>query len=60
MKVYPAAGLTSFAASEVPIYYIDPEPNVNEALAQSEKLKVITESAAIGLPKLLSQLAQDL
>lgn len=56
MKVYPAAGLTTFAASHVPIYYLDVNPNVNEALEQSNNLTVIKRSAVEGLPELLAAL----
>ena len=56
MKVYPAAALTTFAAPQVPILYLDVNPNINDALEQSANLTVLKKSAAVGLPELLKTL----
>ena len=59
MQVYPAAGLVSFAQSASKIYYVDPKPSVNEALAQAASLEVIETTAAKGLPNLVQHLLEE-
>lgn len=59
MQVYPAAGLVSFAQTNSKIYYIDPKPSVNEALAQAASLEVIETTAAKGLPNLVQHLLEN-
>jgi len=56
MSVYPAAGLVSFAQASANIYYIDPKPNMNEALSVLSNLTVIKTTAVEGLPKLIMKL----
>lgn len=60
MKVYPAAGLVSFAPFGTPVYYLDPKPSINEALMEQARLTVIEQSAAIGLPVLVEKLISEL
>ncbi len=52
MQVYPAAGLREFAPPAIPVYFIDPKPNISE----SENLKIITEKAVKGVPQLVDKL----
>ncbi len=56
MQVYPAASLVEYAKSDCQIYYIDPNPQINYALAQSNQLKVIDKSAGEALPALIEAL----
>ncbi|WP_334057963.1 SIR2 family NAD-dependent protein deacylase [Polaribacter sp. P097] len=51
MQVYPAASLIEFVSNEVPIYFIDPKPNINSHLFN--KLTVISDNATNGTDKLL-------
>lgn len=60
MQVYPAAGLVSFAPADSRVYYVDPKPSVNDALAQAATLEVIESTAVVGLPKLTKQLIDAL
>lgn len=50
LQVYPAAGLMMYADPEIPFIYIDPNPQVNDVLAQMPNLSVIDQPATIGLP----------
>jgi len=54
MQVYPAASLVNYISPEVPIYFIDPKPNINAT--DYNKLNVISEKASIGVPNLVQQL----
>ncbi len=54
MQVYPAASLINFAPSDTPIFFVDPKPNVSKS--QHEKLKIIENTAAKGIPKLVDKL----
>lgn len=56
MQVYPAAGLVAFAPDNVPVFYIDPNPNINYELRQAARLIVFAESATIGTPKACEEL----
>ncbi len=40
MQVYPAASLTSYAPPNIPICYVDPNPNINYELSRSSRLHV--------------------
>lgn len=48
MQVYPAAGLIDFAKPNTPIYFIDPNPAVNE----QKNLTIFAEKASTGMKKL--------
>ena len=52
MQVYPAAGLVDFAPNGIPLYFIDPKPNIPE----KGNLHIIAEKASIGVPKLVKEL----
>lgn len=54
MQVYPAAGLLQFAPGGVPIYFIDPKPNLESG--DLENLVVLAERASIGVPIAVSRL----
>ncbi|TKD60710.1 NAD-dependent deacylase [Flavobacterium sp. ASW18X] len=54
MQVYPAAGLVNYAKPNTPIYFIDPSPSVNTN--EFDKLTIIQETAANGVPKLVQEL----
>lgn len=54
LQVYPAAGLMHYAKSNVPVYYIDPNPaSINDL---PNPLEVLAMSASEGLSKILNQL----
>ncbi len=59
MQVYPAASLASFAPKYCQIYYLDPKPAVNDAVSYLEHLKIIKETAATGLPRLVATLLEQ-
>lgn len=52
MQVYPAAGLVDFAPAGIPIYFIDPKPNIQE----KGNLHIIAKKASLGVPKLVNEL----
>jgi NAD-dependent deacetylase len=54
MQVYPAAGLVDFAADNVPVYYIDPNPAKLHNLRNP--LKVLTMKASEGMPIVVERL----
>ena len=54
MQVYPAASLIDYVEADVPIYFIDPKPSVNESSYQS--LTVIPEVASYGTDILIDLL----
>jgi len=55
MQVYPAAGLMNYAPANIPIYFIDPNPNIQA----TQRLKIISENASIGVKKLVNELLTD-
>ncbi len=57
MQVYPAAGLVSFVPKNTPIYYIDPSPAANDALACADKVTLIKKIASLGLVDLTKKLS---
>jgi len=54
MQVYPAANLIRYASSNIPKYFIDPKPAIQEN--QYKNLTVLAEKASIGVPKIVRQL----
>ena len=56
LQVYPAASLMRFAPSNVPVYYIDPNPQVNYELSRMPNLTVIAEGGSEGMQKVLAEL----
>ena len=52
MQVYPAASLIHYIKSAIPIYFIDPNPNI---LSTSyDNLTIFSEKASVGVEKLLT------
>lgn len=49
LQVYPAAGLMAYAPRHIPVYYIDPKPQVNYELQRMPNLRVIAEPASTGV-----------
>jgi NAD-dependent deacetylase len=56
LQVYPAAGLMGHASSDIPMYYVDPHPQVNYALEQFPLLSVVAEPATTGVTKVATEL----
>ncbi|WP_299536244.1 NAD-dependent deacylase [Ulvibacterium sp.] len=54
MQVYPAAGLLQYAPGGVPIYFIDPRPNLESN--DYSNLTVLAERASVGVPIAVSRL----
>ncbi len=51
LQVYPAAGLMAYAPVGIPVFYIDPNPQVNHELKRMRNLTVIAEPASTGVEK---------
>jgi NAD-dependent deacetylase len=51
LQVYPAASLMVYAPPGIPFFYIDPKPQVNDALAVQKNLTIIDEPAGTGVAK---------
>lgn len=51
MAVYPAAGLVHYTQPNIPIYFIDPKPQINKN--QFQNLTIINEVASISTEKLI-------
>lgn len=54
MQVYPAASLIDYVNSKVPIFFIDPKPNVSRN--RNYNLTVMAETAVKGVPTLIEDL----
>lgn len=55
MQVYPAASLIHYVDKDVPKFFVDPKPaDLNSAL----KVKVISETATVGLPVLVDEIIE--
>jgi len=54
MQVYPAASLINYAKKEMPIYFIDPRPNLDNISIPN--IQVIPKPATIGVPTLVASL----
>ena len=52
MQVYPAASLIHYIPLNIPVYFIDPKPNINP----THNLTVIAEPATTGIKKLIKLL----
>ena len=52
MQVYPAASLINFVHEEIPIYFIDPKPNVTAY----KRLTIIEDTASKGVKKVTDKL----
>ncbi len=60
LQVYPAAGLSAYAPSGIPIFYVDPFPKTNAELNGAQNLTVISEKATTGIPKLVQILMEKM
>jgi len=58
MQVYPAAGLINYVPLGIPIYFIDPQPNM--ATSEHRNLEVIATTATKGVPNLVARLSRNL
>jgi len=58
MQVYPAASLVNYINHATPIYFIDPKPSISTN--DFTNLTVFAENASSGVPKLVSQLTDNL
>ncbi|MEL6639633.1 MAG: NAD-dependent deacylase [Bacteroidota bacterium] len=58
MQVYPAASLVGYAAPEVPIYYIDPNPALSTELGQGRDVRIVQEAATTGVPRVVKTLLE--
>ncbi|MDX1364001.1 MAG: NAD-dependent deacylase [Arenibacter latericius] len=57
MQVYPAASLVHYAPNNIPIYFIDPKPNIRET--DFNNLTVIKNSATKGMELLAQKLLKN-
>jgi NAD-dependent deacetylase len=55
MQVYPAASLIHYIKPAIPIYFIDPNPNISAS--SYDNLTIISEMASTGIEKLVSMLS---
>lgn len=60
MQVYPAAGLVAAAPRNIPIWFIDPFPQLNHELKTLKNLTVVAENATIGVPMVVDILLTDM
>ena len=56
LQVYPAAGLISIAAPNIPVFYIDPAPKSSSEFVSRRQLVVLNENASTGVVKVVEQL----
>ncbi|MEM8999307.1 MAG: NAD-dependent deacylase [Bacteroidota bacterium] len=56
MQVYPAASLIHYTRPGIPIYFIDPKPNVDPK--DFDNLTVLSKTATEGVPDLVEELAK--
>ena len=54
MQVYPASGLIHYARTGIPLYFIDPRPNIRAT--DFENLTIIEDTAVNGMRKLVELL----
>lgn len=55
MVVYPAASLIHYAKDSTPIYFIDPNP----AIEEDGRVQIIAEKAGTGVPKVVEKLVSS-
>lgn len=53
MQVYPAAGLVGYADKNIPVFYIDPKPQLSSELIRKPNLTVIEKTATDGMEEFL-------
>ena len=56
MQVYPAAGLVEVAPKNIPVYYIDPKPQLNHELKLRKNLRIVAKPATIGVREIVNEI----
>lgn len=56
MQVYPAASLVAYAPSDITVYYIDPNPQINYEMRMRPGLEIISMPATLGVTKIVNRL----
>ncbi len=56
MQVYPAASLVHFAPKYVPIYYVDPAPQISAEMAARDAISLVRKKASIGVQEVVNKL----
>ncbi|MEQ1745299.1 MAG: NAD-dependent deacylase [Saprospiraceae bacterium] len=56
LQVYPAASLMVYAPRRIPVFYVDPAPQINWELEQMPNLMVVAEPATTGVAKVAERL----
>lgn len=56
LQVYPAAGLMHYAPQNIPVYYVDPRPQLNFELSRMPHLTVVEAPASTGVQMVLDTL----
>ena len=54
MQVYPAANLIHYVGDSTPIFFIDPNPNIQQD--QFSSLRIFSEKASTGVPQVVNEL----
>ena len=52
LQVYPAASLMVFAPRDIPVFYLDPRPQLNYELEQMPNLEVVENTASQGMKEI--------
>ena len=58
MKVYPAAGLISYAPKDAVLHYVDPKPNISYEMQFLNNLQVVRAKATEGVPEIVKNLME--
>lgn len=56
LQVYPAAGLTQYCPDHIPVFYVDPKPNINYEMSLRDQLTIIPKKATESLSELKEEL----
>ena len=59
LQVYPAAGLSSYARPDIPVYYCDLAPQLNYELQKNKNLEVIAGRASLTVPNLVERIKKE-
>ncbi len=51
LQVYPAAGLMGLCEVNIPVFYVDPRPQMNHELKLMKNLVIVDEAASTGVEK---------
>ncbi|GEQ85989.1 NAD-dependent protein deacylase [Patiriisocius marinistellae] len=54
MQVYPAAGLMQYAPENIPVFFVDPNPSIDN----SNRITIIAEKASTGVPKVIEAIKE--